>query len=237
MKTQITYTHQLSYAQKQMAVEMLKLPRKYQWEIVPGKETAIIADVCAESRYKNGKWKTVTRADHRASLTSYSVVSKNGRQVKHFKTCGLTGKVETSTERVPVGYKLDQDKLGLRIVRVSDGRDYHPDYYQRLKPITTWVTSMESLDQLRDKQALEQALETLAIREARNTRVTLQDSRRAGNCAAGSLTFAKRLGYDEGNVHGINVPGVRGDVLLRTGDERAKAAVIAAYARETIVII
>lgn len=241
MKTNITYTRPLTVKQEQYAREKLGLRSSVRWNIDPGTETKIRVDQNAQSSYIRGRWKTTRYASHIATVANYSEVAKNRLSVVHYTTCPLTGRVEKRREKVPAGYRIDQDSLGIRIVRDADGRDYHPDSYERNLPISAWVERMAFLDAQRDaedkRKAEDSALWQRIASDANTTRVTLQDSRRVGNCVHGSLAFASRLGYNANDVNGLNVPGIRANVLLRTGDERAKRAVRAAWERETLVCI
>jgi len=200
------------------------------WVLEPGFETRILCHVYHVSM----NMKTKVRARHRIAVQHFMMlISEREFEIANH---GLY-----TRQTAPEGYRFDWDQLGIKIVRDADGRDYHPA--NPLIPADEWVLNMQLLDQLRDSQEqrkLDQDKHrALFLADARNTRVTLQDSRRAGNCAQGSLMFAQqRLGLsDPASYNGLNAPGVRADVLLRTRDERAEAAARVAWERETIVQI
>jgi hypothetical protein len=84
--------------------------------------------------------------------------------------------------------------------------------------------------------------EALFRRSLHNTRVTLMDSRKAGNCIEGSLQFAeKKLGISRQEILDAGyLFSVAADRLLKVanGDRpRVEAAIRVAYARETMVSI
>jgi hypothetical protein len=144
---------------------------------------------------------------------------------------------------MPEGYRYDVDGIGPKVVRISDGRDYHAaggssgHLYPELL-----ISKLKELDVIRDKQAAymagQAATEMYFMRDIKTTRVTLHDSCMAGNCVTGSLTFAhQRLGLERDKVVPLNAPPVKAEVLIRTGDKRAINAAHKAWQRETLVCI
>ena len=80
------------------------------------------------------------------------------------------------------------------------------------------------------------------LRELHNVRVTLEDSRRAGNCIEGSLTFAERkLGIPRAEILGasylFSVPAKRLLAVANGDRKRVEAAIQIAWQRETMVSI
>jgi len=200
------------------------------WVLEPGFKTRILRHVFHVSM----NMKTKVKASHCIEVQHFMMLISE----REFE---IANNGVYTRKTAPEGYQFGWDQLGIKIVRDADGRDYHP--VNPADPMMTWVDNMRQLDQLRDAQEQRKLAQdkhrALFLADARNTRVTLQDSRRAGNCAQGSLMFAlQRLGLkDPASYSGLNTPGVRADVLLRTRDERAEAAARVAWERETIVQI
>lgn len=214
-----------------------------QWCFDAGWVDAVVAHVYNESGgTKRRGFYTKQQACHKILYQSFGVVVKGGMELSVLQNGN------PSSFTLPEGYIFGADSEGLKIVRQSDGRDFHPfSGYEELKQplsqadVDTFVPRMLVLDAARDRQIQEEAekqrLQALFDQDARNTRVTLQDSLYAGNCRAGSLSFGQRLGYDPQDFNGINAPGVRASSLLRTKDPRARNASWAAWKRETLVCI
>lgn len=125
-------------------------------------------------------------------------------------------------------------------MRDSDGRDWHLHNPESTSP-QQWAEALTKADVERDaaeaRRLAHEKHRALFLADARTTRVHLTDSRRAGNCAAGSIAFGDRLGLKTEDYNGLNSPGVSGALLLRTHDSRAEKAVLAAWERETLVQI
>ena len=148
----------------------------------------------------------------------------------------------------PVGLLFHRDSNGVFLRRVSDSMDYHPtpdDW--RAKDFITRVRSGMAKNFTARMVAKKAQRETdrlgrLYQRQSSTCRVTLADSRRAGNCVEGSLRFAERklhvtreqvldaqwlMGFDASHLRSV----ANGD---SAGVERA---VRAAWMRETTVSI
>ncbi len=92
------------------------------------------------------------------------------------------------------------------------------------------------------KQDAHAKTERLFLRDLPTTRVTLADSRRAGNCIEGSLQFAERkLGMTRaeviGSAHLLALPAIRILHVANGQHEQAKRACYAAWLRETTISI
>jgi hypothetical protein len=164
----------------------------------------------------------------------------------------------------PRSYSFGNDaKYGIHLRRDRDGETWHfaPAAAREPKKL---IADMRSTLSLRDsvkkqeriravqsrKWSAEQKIrakesariEAIFARELATVRVTMDDSRRAGNCIEGSLVFAERkLGIDRESVlksrHLFSVPA---PVLLRHSNEdkpRVNAAIRQAWMRETTVCI
>lgn len=144
--------------------------------------------------------------------------------------------------RLPSGYFWKKDTYGAIMVQRADGLEYHP--------LASDLTAKNFVGNLR-KRFAESYLRRAATRkierenernkkifarEMRSTRVFLQDSRRAGNCIAGTQDFLLR---NFGIRDAIENPffSLPAKLLMRTNNPRAMAAVQQAYARETLVSI
>lgn len=206
------------------------------WKFIASTETYVVSHVYSKSKRNNGRWVTVQKADHTIGYQSFGTILANG---KKWQTLTL-GKV--ARYEVPEGYTLKKGLLGLKLVRDSDGSDYHPSRAELLIGCPEeWAAQIVMLDSIRTK-AEEQKKQRerhrqLFYADAKTTRVHMQDSKSVGNCAAGTIAFGERLGVALSEYHGINTPGVSGALLLRTKDPKAEAAVWAAWERETLVCI
>ena len=265
MKTNKYIRIPLTKAQINAAKHMLKLRSSVQWNVVPctpEDEQGVTADVMRESKRvgRRGKRRTVTRSKHEAQVINCAQIMAKGKKLKTWLLCPLTGKTRVNVWSAPQGWTII-DNIPLALVADDDPFcDWHIDrfeiisFFERCKKgANEWMElarynaakrrevekQWEEHRAELEKQAAQQR-HLLSFFEAdthRTTRVTLQDSRRAGNCVVGSLDFAKRYQLSEEHVTGLNCPGMRGDVLMRSGDYRAKNAVLEAWQRETLVSI
>jgi hypothetical protein len=147
--------------------------------------------------------------------------------------------------RAPAGMIFAHDSNGVLVRRLSDGMDYHPTYADwRAKNFATVIRKTMATNysvRLAAKRTEREIARNQKIfdREIKSTRVTLEDSRRAGNCIEGSLQFAEsRLGLTRQQVlDGSYLFSVSAPRLMREKNERALAAVKIAWNRETTVSI
>jgi hypothetical protein len=150
--------------------------------------------------------------------------------------------------RAPAGMLWSRDENGVKLVRQSDGMDYHPtlEDFQARDFATRARHGMAENYRLRaeTRKAEAQAARENAIyeREVGSVRVNIHDSRRAGNCVAGSIAFAERkLGVDrETIVAAPHLVSFTAEQLRRvSGSEksRVEAAIRQAWMRETTVSI
>ena len=101
--------------------------------------------------------------------------------------------------KAPRGYRWDVDKNGLLLRAKSDRRaDYHPTATELLGPVAAIVATLKENFATRKAARAKEAQRLAAIRraETEGATVCLRDSVRAGNCLAGSLTWAQRHGLD-----------------------------------------
>jgi hypothetical protein len=146
-------------------------------------------------------------------------MSRVGRSAVVILECKLVRRIVA-----PAGLVFTHDANGILLRRVSDGMDYHPedadwtakDFATRVRKAmaANWAKRREA--KRAAKQAALDAAEAArvaAIRECElaTTRVTLDDSRRAGNCVEGSLAFAERkLHFSPRNDFSTNIFAGRG---------------------------
>lgn len=179
--------------------------------------------------------------------SSYFFTTLSGKTIiSHPSSYGWAMKYHHSTRHIKVG-KNWQPKIpkGMNLfwdtelqkavlVRQTDGMEFHFDFSStKRKNFCTLIRREMAKNytkrlNIRRKNKFVQA-------NLKNTYVLLEDSRRAGNCDAGTFAFAKRhLGVD--NIDSWFTK-VRADILMRTKNSLAMNAVRAAFERETQVSI
>ena len=146
------------------------------------------------------------------------------------------------TVRAPRGYEWREIDDRLALIRLADGSEYHPDTrelergarYVRERLLENRAARIES-----DRRARQQKLEEKTILANLNSiPVTFADSRRAGNCHAGTTRFAQQLGLSGQLDHAT----VSADRIMRLAErtgqqELAWRAVRAAWERITEIAI
>lgn len=195
-----------------------------------------------------------TKYSYDPVYTSYVTVafSNNGLIYKR----GFAGQMKSSLVKSPKGMAFEIDEDGLLLRRKSDKMDFHinGDTLEK-KNFVTYVRKQMAANykiRLRQKKEAKLAeiqaakdksraefLDKIFKADLKTTMVTLHDSRKAGNCIEGSLSFAERklgIGRQE-IIGGGHLFKVRGEKLFATGENRAIAAVKQAWARETTVCI
>jgi len=184
-----------------------------------------------------------TKYSYDPVYTSYVTIahSKNGLVYKR----GFFGELKSSTIKAPKGMLFEIDSNGLLLRRKSDRMDFHlsGEMLER-KNFATFVRAEMAknfrlrLDAKR-KEKKEKFLQKLFLRDLKTTMVTLNDSRKAGNCVEGSLQFAeRRLKIPRQEIlNGGYLYYICAEKLVKTGDERALRAAKVAWERETAVCI
>jgi len=182
-----------------------------------------------------------TKHEYTPTLQAWGVVIKDGKV--------FAGRIGKTGFRLvaPKGYAFGDDAHGVKIYAISNSeKDFHfnTDHVQSDHPVRAIMAALRANWQ---RQAEVRKLAVYKAREQRiydrevgSVRVTLQDSRRAGNCVEGSLRYAEaKLGVTREQVlagdYLFSVPASR--VLKANGDTRAAAAVRIAWLRETTVSI
>ena len=217
-------------------------PRKKNWS---SPETRIFLEsdisVGYEPIYYKGRFKGYTGSYLFPTYQSSVAISPSGKSA-----VVITGNIMRKRVKAPAGTRFGKDELGLRVVRKTDKLDYHfaPEDLMRKGGFASFIRrklAEKYIASLQSKKAEKAKKENDArfLRQIKNTYVSLEDSRRAGNCIEGSLAFAERkLGLDRKSIlEGrwlFTVPAMK---LMKTGDKRAEKSVVAAWQRETTVCI
>jgi hypothetical protein len=133
----------------------------------------------------------------------------------------------------PSGLKFGWDDNGPLIVS-KDGTEYHFDHSDlKAKNFAQNLRNKLSETRLaRRKIKNAQKAQKLLDKELKRVRITLQDSRRAGNCLQGTINYLSQNGYDRRFIVSplASVPAKNLDLK----DPKVRAAAIAAYQRETL---
>ncbi len=182
--------------------------------------------------------------EYMPSYTSYGIIAVNGAALLYRR--GFEGSIKSRVLRAPSGMRW-AIRNGLCLVRRSDGMDYHPMAADLPSQFVARVRRMMAANytaRLNAKREAKRAekWEKQFQRDLATTRVTLHDSRKAGNCIEGSLRFAERkLGIDRAAIlaagHLFSVPAKRLLAVASGQAEQAMRAVRAAWSRETTVSI
>lgn len=191
-----------------------------------------IIDQNNESVYKCGKgWRTKTSANHKLFIVSVAVC--HGRKLEWLR--GPSDIVKTYI--LPENWQWKKDELGICAVD-PDGIDYHP-FWRADTTIEDILQEHSANKENRIKQITARIVKEIAIKQAEKSFVLLEDSRRAGNCVEGTLTWVEqkfKLTRDE-ILAAPHLVKIRGDLCLRFGEKRAEDAVIQAFMRETTISI
>lgn len=166
-------------------------------------------------------------------------VYQSGKTIEYFREKKLFRRIFA-----PAGLTFGVDSLGA-FVKSKDGTDYHLNKHDlQNKTFAKHIRAKlhEKRLSIRRQKATEKA--TKRYLEVKNhqmatCRVNLDDSLKSGNCLEGTLRFAEvklKIGR-ENLLAGRHLTHVSGEVLLKTGDPRAKNAVERAWMRETLVSI
>jgi len=155
-------------------------------------------------------------------------------------------RVEKHLMTPPKGMKWKKEPFGpIYLERITDKMDWHPapkdlarkDFvtFARAEMARHYGQRMVTRKLERESKRLQAIMD----KQLMSCYVTLDDSRRAGNCIEGSLSFAEnRLGLTREEILAAPfITKVSARRLLATGEPRARAAVIQAWKRETMVSI
>jgi len=99
----------------------------------------------------------------------------------------------------PAGYRWQKDRNGIALISTDGKKDYHPDS-DDLRHYTKSAIRTKAVENYRRRQAVmvEQKRQLSEIKKAEREGavICVADSKRAGNCVAGTLRFAERHGLD-----------------------------------------
>ena len=181
-----------------------------------------------------------THYEYSPTMTSWGIVLADGIE--------LAGRIGKQGFRLtaPKGFVFSSDALGAKLQSRDGKRDYHFSSDEVLAE-NAMRGMMQRARANWSRQAEARKSEAQAKRDAKiyeqeiaSVRVTLDDSRRAGNCIEGSLTYAEqRLHISRDEILGagylFSVPAEK--LLATNGHDGVKRAVRAAWLRETAVQI
>lgn len=192
-------------------------------------------------------WEFRERGDNRnwskKSTFQRGIVVQSYATCEDFRMCVFVLDGTTRTIHAPRGWRWDIDANGLRLRSCSDARvDYHPTASELIGDISelprlaraNWATRQANAKAAKAKAKAEaeaKAADEAAIRRAEEVGVyvCLADSIRAGNCRAGSETFARNHGLDPARHY------KPAEVLaIANGQTRAVALACTAALRRTI---
>lgn len=184
-----------------------------------------------------------TKYSYTPIYTSYVILAEGGRGLVYKR--GFKDELVSKFIRAPKGMVFTKDELGLLVKRLSDNMDYHPTSEDlQSKRFSTLVREKMAANfkkRLIQKQTERQNkfLDKIFQKDLKTTMVTLNDSRKAGNCVEGSLQFAeRRLGIPRQEIlNGGHLFFVSAEKLVKTNDQKAINAAKIAWQRETTVCI
>jgi len=90
------------------------------------------------------------------------------------------------------GYEWQHDKNGVKLVRLHDNADYHIDSSDITASFTVIRHKLINNANIRKKERHEKREAAKLLENLSSVYVTLQDSRDAGNCVTGTISFAER---------------------------------------------
>ena len=195
-------------------------PRKHQYALpkrvrglinLSGQDASIAVEIYRERngwRKKNvgsgeAGYKTGTRSEDIAYKGHYKGYhgSQDYPQMKSYGQIDKTGKLlgfiihdRTGSIHSGMGYHWEADTLGIKLVRESDGSGYHPDSED---VFTGFVRIRSQLIELADRRKVAQSKNSIPRAATKSTAIiSIADSLRCGNCAAGTVAFARLIGID-----------------------------------------
>lgn len=142
-----------------------------------------------ETRWKNGRPVSYTRATHHNWVRSIALVIDT-------QTVEYACHTARVTVTLPCAYRWDVDAHGLRVVRDDSQMDDYHVCAADLIGRDAARRCVESLERNRVRRLLTAAQNAATRAELAGVWVCLADSLRAGNCEAGTRSFAARHGLD-----------------------------------------
>lgn len=209
--------------------------KAYLFSVTSTREKPYIIDRNNVSQRTRRGWRTTTSSRHIVFVNSIAVFK--GRKMEW-----LRGPSDVVIKFVlPEGWRWENNNLGLCVVDPEE-IDFHPTFTAEIT-VENILEGHAKNKEIRRKQ-LEDSREKkeneiLFQENLNNIRVSLVDSRRAGNCVEGSLAFAERylkIPREEVISNGYLLH-VSARKLIDSGDNRAIMAVKQAWNRETLISI
>jgi hypothetical protein len=159
------------------------------WEVASTFGRSRVEHTEGWTAWKNGVPRSYHRATNVSCVRSFARVRDGGRTLVYL--------LHEGPERVipaPSGTSWDIDANGIRLVFDKHREDdYHPDADDLLRGPEELLQKLLANRQLR---LANEAKAEAELAELEGVHVCLADSVRAGNCRAGSVEFALRLGLD-----------------------------------------
>lgn len=166
-----------------------------------------------ETTWKHGLPKSYERARNDTYVRSFARPAKTGT---HADIIYHESKYRLAA---PVGYRWGIDTHGLNLYSVSNPTDnYHPSASECWK--ARECAQKNIVERIEENRARRIAVEAEAMANRRSLEgvyVCIADSRRAGNCESGSLSFCEGCGFDARRHY----PAV--DILQKANGDTARA--------------
>lgn len=183
------------------------------------------------TRWVGGIPKEYTRAQDDTHVLSAAFIERGGALLRYtFQVPGKTREVWTHGN--PGGSRWEKDEQGLRLILGPD--DYHPTSRDLRGGTAAMLQKLQANAETRRRLAAQQAVDRA---EAEGVFVCLADSIRAGNCKAGSETWAKQHGLDtRRHISASDLMDIAGDsigrvrLVIRSAMTRHKTEMLRGYA-------
>lgn len=180
-------------------------PRAKNWETQPSTHPTAYGRAYDNDTYR-GSYRGWTHVTHILYVECWA---RHTRRVAWVHGHGH----KTLRVKAPRGYEWSHDRYGLYLRRLSDGADYHPNYHDCARGPRHIAARLRAAADLRDDRGVSSRAVRRAEREG--MRVCMMDSRRAGNCSSGTLSWCHR--------HSVPTRGhIRPSVLLLFDDQRVQ---------------
>lgn len=193
------------------------------------------------SIHYKGSYKGYTGSEIHADYQSCLCASVSGKSAAIITECVLVRRI-----LAPRDLRFRKDANGIFVQRMSDNMDFHPtpdiwrakDFWTRVR--AGFAENFKRRIESRKVESETKRVQAIYDRQIKSTSVTLEDSRRAGNCVEGSLRYCEtRLRIPRETIlaagYLFSVPATK--LLSVNGDPGVARAVRAAWMRETTVSI
>ena len=208
-------------------------PRRQNWgDARPSAgPTAWGATINEAFQYK-GKHKGRTGYTYHPTMQSAARISNDGSLLSAIigHTDGTTAKRAVYTLAAGRGCQWQSDANGVRLVRIADGADYHPNSYEIRAGRAAIIATLRERADTRKKAAAAAKRDAKIIAAAckDGVWVCLSDAVAAGNCRAGTESFARRHNLDiRRHYRAEELPREQGDT-----SRRVALAILAAQRRQ-----